>query len=289
MRYWRVAAGLLALVMAGQAHVSGPWTRTGTYTVRRGESLSLVARKTGVPVADLARANGIANRDFVRKGQVLTIPAERKAVAKASPAKGRPVLVAATRPLPRLPSPVVVVDGSRRYRVRKGDTLGTIAARSGISTRDLMRVNGIKKARALRADATLRVPGPPWLCPVQGGRVDFSDGWGDPREPGRRHVGTDLFAFRGTRVVASVDGTLLHESGSRSGLAYRLRGDDGHTYYGAHLHTLSARPGRIERGALIGTVGSTGNAQGTTPHLHFEIHPNGGGPVNPIYTVRKWC
>ncbi|MDP8975161.1 MAG: M23 family metallopeptidase [Actinomycetota bacterium] len=283
MRHWRVAAGLLALVMAGQAHVSGPWSRTGTYTVRRGESLSLVARKTGVPVDELARANGISNRDRVRRGQVLAIPSERRARAKG------PVLIATSQPLPRLPSPVVVVDGSRRYQVRRGDTFAGIAARTGTSAAELMRANGVKRGTSLRANATLKIPGPPWLCPVQGGRVDFSDGWGDPRAGGRRHVGVDLFAFRGTRVVASVGGTLVHESGSRAGLAYRLQGDDGNEYYGAHLHSLATRPGRIERGALIGTVGSTGNAMGTTPHLHFEIHPGGGGPVNPIYTVQRWC
>ncbi|HSH62181.1 MAG TPA: M23 family metallopeptidase [Acidimicrobiales bacterium] len=283
MRHWRVAAGLLALVMAGQAHVSGPWSRTGTYTVRRGESLSLVARKTGVPVAELARANGISDRDRVRRGQVLVIPSERRAPPK------RPVPIAASRPLPPLPSPVVVVDGSRRYQVRRGDTFAGIAARTGSSAAELMRSNGIKRGTSLRADTTLKIPGPPWLCPVQDGRVDFSDGWGDPRPGGRRHVGVDLFAFRGTRVVASVGGTLVHESGSRAGLAYRLRGDDGNEYYGAHLHSLATRPGRIERGALIGTVGSTGNAMGTTPHLHFEIHPGGVGPVNPIYTVQRWC
>jgi len=283
MRHWRVAAGLLALVMAAQAHVSGPWSRTGTYTVRRGENLSLVARKTGVPIAALAAANGISNRDRVRKGQVLTIPAERRAPSR------RPVPVASSRALAPLSSSVVVVDGSRRYRVRRGDTLSAIASRNGTSTAALMRANGMRRASSLRADTILKVPGAPWLCPVQGGRVDFSDGWGDPRAGGRRHVGVDLFAFRGTRVVASVGGTLAHEPGSRAGLAYRLRGDDGNEYYGAHLNSLATRPGRIERGALIGTVGSTGNARGTTPHLHFEIHPGGGGPVNPIYTVQRWC
>lgn len=283
MRHWRVAAGLLALVMAGQAHISGPWSRSGTYTVRRGESLSLVAKKTGVPVAELARANKISNRDRVRKGQVLTIPAERR-----GPARG-PLPIASSRPLAPLPSPVVVIDGSRRYRVRRGDTFAGIASRMGTSAAALMRANGIRRGSSLRADTTLKVPGQPWLCPVQGGRVDFSDGWGDPRAGGRRHVGVDLFAFRGTRVVASVGGTLAHEPGSRAGLAYRLRGDDGNEYYGAHLDSLATRPGRIERGALIGTVGSTGNARGTTPHVHFEIHPGGGGPVNPIYTVQRWC
>ncbi|MDQ3574169.1 MAG: M23 family metallopeptidase [Actinomycetota bacterium] len=284
MRHWRVATGLLALVMAGQAHVTGPWSRTGTYTVRRGENLSVVAKRTGVPVAALAAANAIPDRDYVRRGQVLRIPPEQPPAPRS-----RPAAVTPRRALAPLPSRVVVVDGTRRYRVRRGDTLATIASRHGVSVRELMRVNGIAKAGSLGANRSLRVPGPSWLCPVQGGRVDFADGWGHFRAGGRRHLGTDLFAFRGTRVVASVGGALFHRPGARAGLAYLLRGDDGNTYYGAHLQTLVARPGRIERGALIGTVGSSGNAEGTTPHLHFEIHPNGGGPVNPVYTLRRWC
>ena len=285
MRRWRAVAGLLALVLAAQAHVSGPWSRTGTYTVRRGESLSRVAKRVGVPARDLARANGISDLDHVRRGQVLRIPPERPKAKgrRAGPTKVGP------RVLPPLPSPVVVATGNRRYRVRDGDSLAVIAARNGSTVRALMQVNGIKRAKALRANQVLQIPGPPWLCPVQGGRVDFSDGWGDPRAGGRRHLGVDLFAFRGTRVVASVSGTIMHRSGSRAGLAYLLRGDDGHTYYGAHLQTLVAKPGRINRGALIGTVGSSGNAHGTTPHLHFELHVGGGGPVNPIHTVKRWC
>ncbi|MDQ3570666.1 MAG: M23 family metallopeptidase [Actinomycetota bacterium] len=269
--------------MAGQAHISGPWSRTGTYKVRRGENLSLVAKRTGVPVAALARANAISDPDHLRPGQVLRIPPEKASAPRSEAGVGP------GRALAPLPSPVIVVDGTGRYRVRRGDTLAAIASRHGISVSELKRVNGIGRGSSLRTKRTLRVPGPSWLCPVQGGRVDFSDGWGDLRAEGRRHLGTDLFAFRGTRVVASVGGTLVHRPGSRAGLAYRLRGDDGNTYYGAHLQTLVAKQGRIERGALIGTVGSSGNAQGSTPHLHFEIRPNGGAPVNPIYTLRRWC
>ncbi len=278
MRLWRVAAGLLALVLAGQAHVSGPWSSTGKYKVRRGESLYEVARRTDVPLADLARANGISNIHHVRQGQVLVIPPERSR---------RPSRAAAS--LPPLSSRVVVATGARRYRVRRGDTLAGIASRHGVSVGDLMRQNGLRSSRRLSAGRTLAIPGGGWACPVRGSRVDFADGWGHPRPGGRRHVGTDMFAFRGTAVVASVSGILEHASGRRAGLAYRLRGDDGNTYYGAHLHSLVARRGRIKRGELIGTVGSTGNAMGTTPHLHFEIHPGRGGPVNPIYTLKRWC
>lgn len=150
-----------------------------------------------------------------------------------------------------------------------------------------MKVNGLKNPNLIREGVVLQVPGGDWLCPV-GAPHQFSDSWGQPRPGGRRHLGTDLFATRGTPVVASVGGTLTHSSGSLAGVAYYLAGDDGNTYYGAHLDTI-APPGRVERGAVIGTVGSTGNAKGTTPHLHFEIKPGGGANVNPFPTLQAWC
>lgn len=279
-RVRRVGAwfGLLALTVAGQAHVTAPARRApaaGTYTVAKGDTLARIARRTGVSVDTLARANGIKDVHRVRAGQVLAVP-------KA----GEPEPAAATR-LPPLPSPVLVLGGGRVHRVAAGQTLSAIAKTYGTTVAELAAANGLKNPNRVRQGAELQVPGPPWLCPVQGAR-QFSDGWGQPREGGRRHEGVDVFAARGTRVVASVGGALVHASGQRAGLAYYLRGDDGITYYGAHLDTL-APEGRVERGAVVGTVGSTGNAKGTTPHLHFEVKPGGGAPVNPYPTLARWC
>ena len=125
-----------------------------------------------------------------------------------------------------------------------------------------------------------------WICPVQGPR-SFSNDWGQPRSGGRRHQGTDILSPRGTPVVASVGGTVRHHNSSLGGLSYYLSGDDGNTYFGTHLSAYAAS-GRVSAGTVVGYVGDTGNARGTN-HLHFEIHPGGGGPVNPYPTLSKYC
>ncbi len=125
-----------------------------------------------------------------------------------------------------------------------------------------------------------------WICPVQGPRA-FSNDYGDPRSGGRRHQGNDILSPRGTPIVASVSGTVRHRTVSLGGLSYYLSGDDGNVYFGTHMSRYGAS-GRVSAGTVIGYVGDTGNARGT-PHLHFEIHPGGGSPVNPYPTLRTYC
>ena len=127
-----------------------------------------------------------------------------------------------------------------------------------------------------------------WMCPVQGPRA-FSNDWGQPRSGGRRHQGTDIMAPRGTPIVANVGGSVRPHNSSLGGISYYLRGDDGNTYFGTHLDSLSGVSGRVAMGTIIGRVGNTGNARGASPHLHFEIHPGGGGAVNPYPTLARYC
>ena len=274
MRRVRALGGIVVLSMAGQAHVTSPRSDV-TYRLQEGDTLAKVAKRTGVAVDAIAKANNISNPHKVQVGRLLTIP------PVGEPAPATPA------PLPPLPSPVVVLGGGGAHKVAAGQTLAAIAKTYGTSVSELASANGLKNPNLIREGTVLAVPGPAWLCPVQGSR-HFADSWGQPRPGERRHEGTDVFAHRGTPVVANVAGVVEQVSGARAGRAYYLRGEDGNTYYGAHLDTVSAS-GRVERGDRIGTVGSTGNAKGTTPHLHFEIKPGGGTPVNPFPTLDKWC
>ncbi len=121
------------------------------------------------------------------------------------------------------------------------------------------------------------------ICPVVGGSA-YGDSWGAPRSGGRRHQGVDMLAPTGTILQAVVSGTVNQTFNRLGGNAIQLFGDNGTRYYYAHLSAFEGVSGRVEQGQVIGYVGDTGNAVGI-PHLHFEIHPGGGVPVNPYLSV----
>jgi peptidoglycan LD-endopeptidase LytH len=122
------------------------------------------------------------------------------------------------------------------------------------------------------------------VCPVIGGSA-WGDTWGAPRSGGRRHQGVDMLAPIGTPLVAVVSGLAQHRTNRLGGITVSLLGDNGNTYYYAHLDAYEGPEGRVGQGQVIGYVGDTGNATGV-PHLHFEVRPNGGVPVNPTPSVR---
>jgi murein DD-endopeptidase MepM/ murein hydrolase activator NlpD len=127
------------------------------------------------------------------------------------------------------------------------------------------------------------------MCPVQGPH-SFSNDYGAPRGGGsRRHQGVDILSPRGTPVVANVSGSVRRHDNGLGGISYYLEGVDGNEYYGAHLESYAGRTGQVAQGTVIGYVGNSGDARGGPTHLHFEIHPGGGGSVNPYPTLRQYC
>lgn len=115
------------------------------------------------------------------------------------------------------------------------------------------------------------------------------DSWGFPRMPGTPdehwHEGIDIFAPAGTPLVAAERSVVSRVgSGRLGGLVVWLQGESGAHWYYAHLlaHAPGLAVGQVlAAGDVIGYVGNTGNAVGTPPHLHLQLHPDGGRPVNP--------
>jgi hypothetical protein len=125
-----------------------------------------------------------------------------------------------------------------------------------------------------------------------GGFATFTNDWGDPRGGGTRtHKGNDVFAAFDTPVRAPVDGVVRYSQEGLGGNAAYVTAPDGTYYYLAHLNAFApdlATGAPVSQGQFIGLVGDSGNAKGGSPHVHFEIHPNGGDAINPNSTLIGW-
>ncbi|MDH4278087.1 MAG: M23 family metallopeptidase [Acidimicrobiia bacterium] len=217
--------------------------------------------------------------------------------------RGREVLIAQRKS--RLIEAVVDVDqGSLTELAELRSTLGTSAMellrRSGVVDTSIRRAESsaadldvaVDQARveleAFKAGSEIYVDGV--VFPIGGQySVPLINSFGYPRMPGtpdaHSHEGIDIFAPRGSPLVAAERGVVGRVGvGRLGGLKLWLRGESGADWYYAHLDGFA--PGLhngqvVEAGELLGYVGNTGNAVGTPPHLHLEIHPNGGAAVNP--------
>jgi murein DD-endopeptidase MepM/ murein hydrolase activator NlpD len=117
---------------------------------------------------------------------------------------------------------------------------------------------------------------------------DIGSVFGDPREGGRRrHHGIDIFAPRGTPVIAAAAGDVYRvRTTPVGGNVVWMRDDLGNRLYYAHLDRHHVQSGmRVEIGDTLGFVGNTGNARTTPPHLHFGVYSR--GPVDPYWFVHR--
>ncbi len=133
---------------------------------------------------------------------------------------------------------------------------------------------------------------PVYVFPIAGCEANFARAHHD-------YAATDILTKAGCRFVAPIDGVVDEVNRTdlwkgktnlgidRGGLYVSIIGVDGVRYYGSHLRSipLSIQPGvSVKAGRLLGTVGSTGSARGTAPHLHFGI--SWPTPAN-IWWVRR--
>lgn len=107
--------------------------------------------------------------------------------------------------------------------------------------------------------------------------------FGNARDGGKRkHEGVDVFAPRGTPVVAVTNGWATAGNNTLGGKVVWLR-HEGRSFYYAHLDSQYVSALRIvNAGDTLGTVGNTGNAKHTPAHLHFGIYASGEGAIDPF-------
>ncbi len=156
-----------------------------TYKVRRGDTLSRIAQRNGLTVSGIAKANGIRPGSRIRVGQTLKLPgvdAPVVARVREEPAAA-PVATQSSSPAAAASAATTV----RSYKVRPGDTLSRIAARTGVSQRDLLAWNGLANANRIRGGQTLSLVAP--AAVAASARVEkqpdtATPGLADPSEAG---------------------------------------------------------------------------------------------------------
>lgn len=234
-----------------------------TYTVQPGDTLWSIARRHQLTAATLAAANGLADPNQLKPGQVLRVPGGGEVV----------------------------------HVVRAGETLWDIALRYGLEVDAIANLNQLGDSSFLRVGQRLQLPVARSSEPdpeaaerrrvaalaASAGVLSDSD-WGGFRWPltgritspfgprdGHQHTGIDIAAGAGTPIRASKAGVVSVANWVGGyGLAVVVRHDDGTaTLYGHASKLLVEKGQKVDAGQTIALVGSTGNSTG--PHLHFEV------------------
>ena len=230
-----------------------PWAAGYVFTVETGRRLHV----------ELLRENGAEHAEFFV--DLFRLDGERPEFVTSTPAAP-----------PRGPAPArmqasVDLPSGGEYIVR---------VQSGLQE----HVGSIRLA--IRAEPQL------WF-PVSGhGIGSIQSGFGAARDGGaREHHGVDIFAPRGTPVLAALDARVSRvETTTLGGYVVWLQPlfSNTHLYY-AHLDSQTVEQGQyVFMGEAIGTVGNTGNARTTTPHLHFGVYiRNRGGPRDPFPFLKQ--
>ena len=251
--------------------VGRDWVAVSGRALAGAVPVTLPFRETGYFPGDTAMA--VAWRVPARRGQRLVVEVAAERSASAEPA--------------RLFLDLVEVDTSEtppwKHR-RSADSLPALDVEIEEDTEYLVRLQP-ELFRSGRYTVTI-TSAPVLAFPVQGKDARAVQSyWGADRDAGRRvHQGIDIFADRGTPALAAVDGYVTNVGVNRlGGNVVWLRDERrGITLYYAHLDRQLVEEGqRVSPGDTIGTIGNTGNARTTPPHLHFGIYRRGEGPRDP--------
>jgi murein DD-endopeptidase MepM/ murein hydrolase activator NlpD len=204
---------------------------------------------------------------FCATGAAVVTSAKTQSVTFSQNAKPHPASPGATVASSHLPDPRIQAIEDNAQDIAR-ENAGARAARA-TERRSLA-------ARAREADLVAQAHG--WQLPIK--NYVISSGYG--MRWGRLHAGEDFATPVGTNLVSMSTGTVTF-AGQESGygtIVKILYWDGTVSFYG-HMSNLSVTVGEsVMPGQLVGQSGNTGESTG--PHLHLEIHPNGGKPVNPL-------
>jgi murein DD-endopeptidase MepM/ murein hydrolase activator NlpD len=116
-------------------------------------------------------------------------------------------------------------------------------------------------------------------------KEQIANTWHAPRGDKRLHEGQDIFASLGTPIYSATEGYIYNiGENNLGGQTVSVIGAGGRIYYYAHLDRYApgiAEGDYVTPKSLLGFVGTTGNAQGTPPHLHFGVYTSDGA-INPL-------
>ncbi len=224
------------------------------HVVAPGESLIGIARRSGISLTELARANNMSPYTKVKIGDRIAIPGGRKVSARHAPA-------------PKLAEPRTVPAARARERVASSAPVqhARIAKAEVPDTRSV----------AKQAQAVGTMPSFRW--PVRG-RIIAAFG---AHSNGTQNDGINLAVPEGTPIKAAEGGTVAYAGNELKGYGnlVLIRHADGYVSAYANASTLLVKRGeRVKRGQVIARAGQTGNV--TSPQLHFEIR-KGSTPVDP--------
>jgi murein DD-endopeptidase MepM/ murein hydrolase activator NlpD len=158
-----------------------------------------------------------------------------------------------------------------------GSVSGISAAAGRLADKFVLYVH-IAQLYTKEPDPTIAMP----LAEVS--KKQIANTWHAPRGD-RQHEGQDIFAPRGTPILSATDGYIVNiGENNLGGQTVSVIGAGGRTYYYAHLDSYAPNINEgdyVTKQTVLGYVGTTGNANGTPPHLHFGVYAPGGA-MNPL-------
>jgi murein DD-endopeptidase MepM/ murein hydrolase activator NlpD len=233
------------------------------HVVNRGDTLMSIAHRNHVPVAELAKANGIEANSKLKLGQKINVPGAKSA---AAPAATQPAQVAAAQPgAVAAPATKLAAVEPPKEKARLAQATTTPEAAAAVTE------TPVKTAEATGALPTFR-----W--PVRGRVVT---GYG-AKTNGKSNDGINVAVPEGTPVKAAEDGVVAYSGNELKGYGNLIlvRHSNGYVTAYAHASELLVKRGEtIKRGQIIAKSGQSGEVG--SPQLHFEIR-KGSSPVDPL-------